>query len=337
MFSTIYKNIFLTIAAIIMLGSLGIVAVLGLPFGIDFTGGSQMEVSYDTAPSQGDMTRVITNLNLGGFSARATGADATSSGYIIRTRALADSERSSLETAVISVGTGGKTDQFTSVGPVIGSELKTKALWAIAIVSLIITIYVAYVFAGVGKPVSSWVYGSITIFVLFHDILVPTAMMSLLGHFIGAEVDVLFVMAILAVLGYSVNDTIVIFDRVRENLKANRTEKRSKKTEPGGIVHEIIEYTLTKPFGNIVGEAVSNSLARSINTSLTVFISLLALYFLGGSLTQNFALVLIVGVIAGTYSSICIASPMLVAYAEYIDKKAIRDATAKATINQKKK
>jgi preprotein translocase subunit SecF len=150
-------------------------------------------------------------------------------------------------------------------------------------------------------------------------------MMSLLGYFLGAEVDVLFVMALLAVLGYSVNDTIVIFDRVREKLKLNRTEKRVKKTEPGGIVRETVEYTLTKPFTEIVGSAVSESMARSINTSLTTLIALAALYFLGGSLTQNFALVLMAGVIAGTYSSICIASPLLVAYAEYTERKTAKE------------
>ena len=324
MFSIIYKNIFLVIAVTIILGSIIIVATVGLKYGIDFTGGSLMEVSYDSAPTKEAVSAEGDTMQLGGFSVRESGIDESSrSGYLIRTRDLSDNERSTLEGVVLGVGEGGKIERFTSVGPVIGSELKSKAIWAITAVSLIIILYVAYVFAGVGKPVSSWVYGGITIFVLFHDILVPTAVMSLLGLFRGAEVDVLFVMAILAVLGYSVNDTIVIFDRVRENLKANRTERTIKKTAAGGVVHEEIEYTLTKPFSEIVGSAVSDSLARSINTSFTTLIALTALFFLGGSLTQNFALVLIVGVIAGTYSSICIASPLLVAYADYIEKKAI--------------
>ena len=158
-------------------------------------------------------------------------------------------------------------------------------------------------------------YGTITIFVLVHDVLVPTALVSVLGQLAGVEVDVLFVMALLAVLGYSVNDTIVVFDRVRENLMQNRTEHRKKHTEPGGIVREEVTYTLTKPYPEIVGTAVKQTLARSINTSLTTMAALIALYFFGGTVTQTFALVLFAGVLAGTYSSICLASPLAVAYA----------------------
>jgi preprotein translocase subunit SecF len=149
-----------------------------------------------------------------------------------------------------------------------------------------------------------------------HDILVPTAVMSLLGLFLGAEIDVLFVMALLAVLGYSVNDTIVIFDRVREQLVANRTEHRVEREE-AGVVMADVTYTLNKPYVELVETAVSQSLARSINTSLTTMVSLTALYFIGGDITQTFALVLLAGVIAGTYSSICIASPLVVAYAKW--------------------
>ena len=207
--------------------------------------------------------------------------------------------------------------RFTSIGPVIGEELRGKAGWAIFGVVSIIVLYVAFAFAGIGTPVSSWMYGAITIFVLIHDVLVPTALMSILGYTFGVEVDVLFVMALLAVLGYSVNDTIVVFDRVRENLTKNRTEHRKKHTEPGGLVREEVTYTLTKPYDEIVGSAVSETMARSINTSVTTLVVLLGLYFFGGSVTQTFALVLLAGVLAGTYSSICIASPLVVTYAMY--------------------
>ena len=324
MFSTIYKKFFLLVAVVIMLSSLVIIITLGVKYSIDFTGGSLMEISYDSTPAKELVENAVNALGFSGFSVRESGiSESNKTGYLIRTKDLSEAERIQLETAMLNVGSGAKVELFTSVGPVIGNELKDKAIWAISIISLIIIIYVAYVFAGVGKPVSSWVYGGITIFVLFHDILVPTAMMSLLGLWRGAEVDVLFVMAILAVLGYSVNDTIVIFDRVRENLRANRQEKKVKQTLPGGVVHEAVEYTLTKPFSEIVGSAVSLSLARSINTSFTTLVALTALFFFGGSLTQNFALVLIAGVIAGTYSSICIASPLLVTYADYIANKKV--------------
>jgi preprotein translocase subunit SecF len=188
---------------------------------------------------------------------------------------------------------------------------------------MIIVFYVAFAFAGIGVPVSSWVYGLVTIIVLIHDVLVPTALVSLLGYFVGIEVDILFVMAILAVLGYSVNDTIVIFDRVRENLVKNRTEHRKKVVEPGGVEHEEVTYTLTAPYEKIVGSAVAESMARSINTSLTTMVALVALYFVGGEVTQTFALVLFAGVAAGAYSSICIASPLIVAYAEWKAKREV--------------
>lgn len=304
-----------------MVGSALIIGTLGLNLGIDFTGGSLTEVSYQTAPEKTELENRINEQDLGGISVRESVDEAGRDAYLIRTRDLSEAERLELEESVISLGEAGEVSRFTSIGPVIGQELKDKALYAILGVVLIIVIYVAFAFRGIGTPVSSWTYGAITIFVLVHDVLVPTALMSVLGYVAGIEVDVLFVMALLAVLGYSVNDTIVVFDRVRENLMANRTETRTKREE-AGIMLEDVEYTLTKPYPEIVGAAVSETLARSINTSLTTFVALVALYFLGGAVTQTFALILMAGVLAGTYSSICIASPLVVAYAQYRAKKA---------------
>lgn len=322
MFFITYKKYFLIIGAIIVLGSAVLLASLGLKVGIDFTGGSLTEVSYESAPTKVDIEAAVGELNLGGTSIRQSINESGKDAYFVRTRDLSEDERVSLETVVTSIGSEGTVDRFTSIGPVIGKELKDKAGYAIGAVVLIIVLYVAFAFAGIGTPVSSWIYGGVVILVLIHDVLVPAAFMSLLGFFTGAEVDVLFVMAILAVLGYSVNDTIVIFDRVRENLIKNRTEKKTSRTEPGGIVIEEIEYTLTAPYEKIVGSAVSETMARSINTSLTTMIALVALYFFGGAVTQNFALVLMIGVAAGAYSSICIAAPLVVAYAEWKAKKA---------------
>ena len=316
MFLITYRKVFLSIAAIVMVGSALIIGTLGLNLGIDFTGGSLTEVSYQTAPEKTELENRINEQDLGGISVRESVDEAGRDAYLIRTRDLSEAERLELEESVISLGEAGEVSRFTSIGPVIGQELKDKALYAILGVVLIIVIYVAFAFRGIGTPVSSWTYGAITIFVLVHDVLVPTALMSVLGYVAGIEVDVLFVMALLAVLGYSVNDTIVVFDRVRENLMANRTETRTKREE-AGIMLEDVEYTLTKPYPEIVGAAVSETLARSINTSLTTFVALVALYFLGGAVTQTFALILMAGVLAGTYSSICIASPLVVAYAQY--------------------
>lgn len=320
MFATTYKKIWLGIAAVVMTGSVAVIALLGLNLGIDFTGGSLTEVVYEDRPDKSALETALTPLELGGISLRETTADTGQLGYILRTRDLYEEERQAVEQIMIEAGTAGELSRYTSIGPVIGEELKDKAVWAIAAVALVIILYVAFAFAGVSYPVGSWVYGGITILALIHDVLVPTALVSILGVLIGFEIDVLFVMAILAVLGYSVNDTIVVFDRVRENLKKYRTENKTSKMV-AGVKEETVTFTLNKPFGEIIGISVSETLMRSINTSVTTLLALSALFFLGGDVTKNFALVLIAGVIAGTYSSIFLANPLLALVAEYKAKK----------------
>ncbi len=315
-----HKKIFLIIAAAIVLVCAAIVAVFGLKPGIDFTGGSLMEVRYSSLPERAIVEEAVTTLDIGSFSVRQSESEA-GSGYLISTKDLSEEERAKLETTLKSVGADGELVRFTSIGPVIGQELGDKAVWALGAVVLLIIIYVAIAFAGVGAPVSSWVYGFMTIIVLVHDILVPVAFISLMGQFAGAEIDILFVTVLLTILGFSVNDTIVIFDRIRENLKLNRTETRQNVPVPGGKDDVIVTYTLHKPFGDLVGQAIDETMTRSINTSLTVLIALIALYAFGSSVTQMFTLSLMVGVVAGAYSSIFIASPLLVLYQEWQAKK----------------
>ncbi len=310
MFAITYSKIFVSISAVIVVASLCIVSFFGLNLGIDFTGGSLTEVAYTERPAVTDLEIELDTLDLGGYSLRASVDDTGRDGYILRTRDLSETERQSVESVVTGAGSEAELVRFTSIGPVIGEELKSKAVWAIAGVIMVIIIYVAIAFSGVGKPVGSWVYGGITILVLVHDVLLPTALMSLLGVIAGVEVDVLFVMALLAVLGYSVNDTIVVFDRVRENLILHREEHKKKITE-AGVMREEVTYTFTKPFSEIVGMSVSDTLLRSINTSFTTLLALITLYIFGGAVTETFALILIVGVLAGTYSSIFLANPLL--------------------------
>ncbi|MEZ4200598.1 MAG: protein translocase subunit SecF [Candidatus Paceibacterota bacterium] len=311
-----HKRILIVIGLVIMTAAVLVIGTLGLNLGIDFTGGSLSEVSYGERPEKTEMEGRLSTLDLGGYSLRETTDEAGRAGYILRTRDLSETERIAVEEALTSVGAEAELTRFTSIGPVIGQELKDKAVWAIGGVVTVIILYVSFAFFGVGKPVSSWVYGGITIFALAHDVLVPTAAMALLGYLFAVEVDVLFVMALLAVLGYSVNDTIVVFDRVRENLVRYRQEKKIKTKNEYGQTEETIDYVFTKPFATIVGESVDQTLLRSINTSVTTLLALLALYFLGGDVTATFALILIVGVLAGTYSSIALASPLLVWWAE---------------------
>lgn len=174
------------------------------------------------------------------------------------------------------------------------NEPPLKSIWAVLLVLLTITLFIAFAFRKVSKPVSSWKYGLVALVALAHDVIIPVGAFVLLGQFFGAEVDTLFVTAILVVLGFSVHDTIVVFDRVRENLRIN------------------IEKNLKEPFEETVGKSITQTLARSINTSLTTVLALIALYVFGPDISHNFVLALIIGIIAGTYSSIFLGSPLLI-------------------------
>lgn len=318
-----HKNLFLGIAAVVVAASIAVLVTLGLPLGIDFTGGSLTEVSYDELPEKVTIESALAPLELGNYSLRESVSEEGNAGYVLRTRDLTEEERVAVETALRQ--NTGELERFASVGPVIGQELKDKALWAIGGVVLVIIIYVAYAFRGIGMfgraNVSSWHYGLITIVALAHDVIVPTAAFSLLGYFTGAEADVLFVMALLAVLGYSVNDTIVVFDRVRENLHENQEKAKQLIATHGKGKKDEAEAIANEPFGETVGRSVEQSLMRSINTSVTTMIALGALYWFGGDITRDFTLVLLAGVLAGTYSSIALANPLLVFISERLPER----------------
>ena len=268
-------------------------------FGIEFTGGTLLEISYpDGRPARDVLTEKVHALNWAGTALQETGDKA----FIIRTKSLSEEERQQLMSVVSDKGTTNVVEErFNSIGPTIGAELRKKASWSILLVLAAIVLYIAFAFRGVSHPVSSWVYGFVAIIALIHDVLVPAGVYIALGHFyLDVQIDVLFVTAILTILGFSIHDTIVVFDRTRENLKL-RTWK---------------EFNVT------VGHSVEQTFVRSINTSLTVLLVILALYFVGGETTKNFALTLAIGILAGTYSSIFLASPLLVAIEERQRKKA---------------
>jgi preprotein translocase subunit SecF len=292
MYIILYRKIFFILTAVIIALAVFSIFFFGLHFGIDFTGGAITEVSYpDSRPDKEVLEQRISALPIGSFSLRPAGEDS----FILRTRDLNEDERLATAQALSLGGTVNVVEErYNSIGPTIGKELRNKALVAIAIVITAIILFVAFVFRKVSKPVSSWKYGIIAIIALIHDIIVPVGVFALLGQLIGVEIDVLFIMALLAILGYSVNDTIVVFDRVRENLRLNR-ESNTKE-----------DFELT------VGKSLNQTYARSLNTSLTTLFVLLALFFIGSASTQNFALVLLTGVVAGTYSSIFLATPLLV-------------------------
>lgn len=290
MFVIRHKKIFLLVTAVYIVIALATIAVLKLQLGIDFTGGTELEITYQNArPEQSFIETGLKN-TVPTFSVRPT----EQNGFSIQTSYITADQKDALLDAFTFAGERPIDEKFNSIGPVVGEELKRKAAIALVLVASFIVLFVAFAFRKVSEPVSSWAYGFITVITLAHDVVVPTAVFAYLSRFAGVEIDILFVTALLAIWGYSVSDTIVVFDRIREHLRIEK-EQRGK-----------------TPFDQIVGASLSETYARSINTSLTILISLLALYFFGGEVTKNFVLVLIIGVIGGTYSSIFVASPLLV-------------------------
>jgi preprotein translocase subunit SecF len=215
-------------------------------------------------------------------------------------KAIDQDEKAVVMNALSMNGTASTTEKsFDSIGPVLGAEALRKAIVSIILVILGIVLYITFAFRKVSEPVKSWKYGLIAIASLVHDIIIPIGVFAILGRYAGYEVDTLFITALLVILGFSIHNTIVVFDRVRENLS---------------------HAGANKPFDSIVGESVNQTMTRSLNTSLTVIIALGSLYIFGGSSTEHFTLALIIGVIAGTYSSVCFGSSLLVT-AEKLAKK----------------
>jgi preprotein translocase subunit SecF len=257
-----------------------------------------MEVNYPNGrPALSDIEVQVNTTQIGVASVRAVGDTEVS----IRTKNLSEAEHEAVFAALSK--TASTTElSYTSVGPALGSQFTNKALWAIFAVILVIVLYIAFAFRKVSKPVPGWGYGLTVVAMLAIDIIVPTGFYAAYAHFTGAEVDSLFIVALLSLLGYCVNDVIVIFDRIREHLAKNE------------------RTGLKESFEETIGKSISETLTRSINTALTVVLALLALIFLGAPSTRNFALVMLVGVVAGTFSSICRSAPLLIPIARWFNK-----------------
>jgi len=279
------RKIFFIISAILVAGAIASVSIFGLNLGIDFKGGSILEVSYpDTRPELAVVQEKVNDAVSGQVTIQPTGEN----GFIVRAEGSSNEDRNALLSALsLDMEDTPTEERFNAIGPTIGAELRSKAWIAIITVVIAIILFIAFVFRHVSEPVSSWKYGMIAIVALAHDIIIPTGIFAALGY----EIDSLFIIALLAILGLSVNDTIVVFDRVRENLKDR----------------------ISKDFGETVGKSLQQTFTRSINTSLTTLFVLLTLYFIGPDTTQHFALALALGMFFGTYSSIFLASPLLVA------------------------
>lgn len=286
------RKFFFAITGLLVALSLGSVAFFGLSFGTDFTGGTLAQIGYEgDRPEAASVEQSLKTAGFTGISLRATGENS----FTLRAPMLSDEQRSKLASVFSVEGSVAEVEQLSEVGPVIGVELRNKAYVAIALVLVCILFFIAFAFRKVSDPVSSWMYGLIALVTLGFDVLIPVGFFAFLGSVTGAQVDTLFVTAVLTILGYSVHDTIVVFDRTRENLRLN-SERNKKET-----------------FEETAGRSVQQTFTRSINTSLTTIAALLALYILGPDTTKDFSLTLLVGITAGTYSSIFFATPLLVA------------------------
>jgi len=290
------------LSTLLIAGSVLAVFVYGFNLGIDFKGGSLLEISYATSrPAPESIKESLDTLNIGTYILSPSG----DLRYILKSRDLTPGEKMVVLGAFQKDSVNpAKEERFNSIGPVVGDQLKNKAMIAIVIVIICIVLFITFAFRKVSRPVASWKYGLATIVALAHDVIIPTGIFVTWTHFRGGEIDLLFVTALLAILGYSVHDTIVVFDRVRENLRESLNLSLSSKVT----------------FEQTVGKSVTQTFGRSINTSLTIFFALVALYFIGGESTKDFAFVLLVGIIAGTYSSIFVASPLLVTLEKFQKK-----------------
>ncbi len=284
------RKIWFTISSVLVTLSIISLAVFGLNLGIDFVGGSSLDVRFDKeAPSAQKVVETLAGLDLDSLMVQPLGDNEVK----IQFRETEEEVRQAVMTELGTLeeeGYGGVTQlQFNAVGPSIGDTLKQQSLYAIILVILAIIAYIAWAFRKVSKPISSWKYGLTAVVTLIHDCLIVLGVFAVLGHFYNIELTGAFIAAILTVLGYSVNDTIVVFDRIRENLPESEED-----------------------FSGTINTSINQNITRSINTSLTTSLVLLSILILGGSSIFAFALALLIGVLIGTYSSIFLASPFLV-------------------------
>lgn len=299
------RKIWYTLSTLFLILGIVFIVVKGVRFGIDFTGGSLLEISYTqerVSPEQ--INEVVSAQGVESVVIQAV----DEKGYVLRMPELPEEQRRAILVGLREqIGQNGEEGEavnelverrFESIGPVIGQELKSKSVKAIIIVLIAILAYVAWAFRKVSRPVQSWKYGIVALVTLFHDVIITFGVFTMLTHAFGWEINSAFVAAILTILGYSVNDTIVVFDRIRENVPR-----------------------LSGSFAETINTSVNQTISRSINTSLTTSLVLLAIMIFGGASIKGFVVALIIGVIIGTYSSIFIASPLLVTWQLYGKKR----------------
>jgi len=290
-----YRNIFLGISVVYTIVAIVSLALWGLKVGIEYTGGSLLEVEYShAAPALSTVTDHLKTVGIQDAEIKQAGER----GVIFRFRDVNEEIHQKIFAELKKDDAQLTEKTFESIGPIIGQELKSKSIWALIVALILIALYISYVFRKVSHPVASWKYGIVALVTLFHDVPFVLGLFAILGKFGGVEITSSFIPAILTVIGFSVHDTIVVFDRIRENLQKTRGS-----------------------FEDIVNASINQTIVRSLNTSLTVLLVLAAIFFFGGESLKYFALALIAGIGIGTYSSIFIASPLLVVWHTWAKKK----------------
>jgi len=300
-----YRKICFIFSGILLAGSLVCLIIFGLKLGIDFTGGSILELEFKTArPTNQEIRESLKEFNLGEIYIQP----ADEKGLILRMKDISEDVHQQIIQKLKGPTSGGypgelEEKRFESIGPVIGQELKEKAKLLIAISLLSIVFYIAIAFRKVQKPLSSWQYGIASLLILSHDILIPLGVFALLGKFYQIQLTIPIICALLTVVGYAINNVVVVYDRLRENLLR-------------GVFRDFV-----LEFETAANKSINQTLTRQLNTSLTTLFPLIAIFFLGGETLKYFALTLILGITAGTYSSIFLATPILVSWLKWRGKE----------------
>jgi len=283
-----YSNIYLIFSGLLIILSIVSFALFGLQLGIDFTGGSILEVEYEReTPFIEDIQNNLSNLDLGSVVVQPAGEK----GIIVRMPPISEDVHQEVLERLGNV----QERRFESIGPVIGIELQEKTRTIVGLSLLSIVLYVMFAFRRVVQPVRAWNWSVVALLTLLHDVVITLGVLSLLGEFVGMQIQIPILVALLTVIGYSINDTVVVFDRIRENIMRR----------------------VGFDFRDTVNQSLQQTLSRSINTSLTTLVVLLALLLFGGGTLWSFALTLVIGVIVGTYSSLFVAPVLL---AKWVDR-----------------
>lgn len=286
-----YRKIYFIFTGILILSSIVCLIIFGLKLGIDFTGGSILEVEFKEArPANQAIREKLANFDLGEFTLQSVGER----GVLIRMRDISSETQQEILQKLRQLQ-GLEEKRFESIGPTIGQELKEKIKIVITLALLSMVLYIAFAFRRVSRPIKSWQYGIAALIIISHDILIPLGVFSILGKFYGVQITIPVIVALLTVVGYAINNVVVVFDRIRENL--------FKK--------------LTITFEEAINFSINQTLTRQLNTSLTTLFPLIFIFFIGGETLKYFALALMLGITVGTYSSIFLASPILVSWLKW--------------------